>query len=235
MSDAPHLADNLARLEVETARLLRTAQGLDEASVREGSLCAGWTRAHVLSHLARNADALGNLVHWAVSGEPRAMYASPESRDADIEEGSRRPLSAILADLEASAGRFAAAAPGLAGAPEDADVEMRGGVVVKGRALPTLRLREVVFHHVDLDTGYGFADADPGFVHRSLDNAVERLRASGAGLALELRSEEGDSWSVGSGGQQVSGSRADLLTWLARGVARGLSSDGPLPAPPSWG
>ena len=234
-SAASHLADNLALLRAETGRLLHTAAALDEDSVREPSLCAGWSRAHVLSHVARNADALGNLVHWAVTGEPRPMYTSPQARDADIEAGAQRALGAILADLEASAARFAEAAPALAGAPEQAEVEMRGGVLVRGAALPTLRLREVVFHHVDLDAGYGFADAEPGFVHRSLDNAVERVSLSGTGLGLELCSTEGETWTVGDGSQQVRGTRAALLTWLARGVDLGLVSDGPVPAPPSWG
>ncbi|TQL60656.1 maleylpyruvate isomerase [Oryzihumus leptocrescens] len=233
MAASSHLADNLALLEVETAALLRTASTLDEVSVREGSLCEGWSRAHVLSHLARNADALGNLVHWAVTGEPTPMYASPEARDADIEDGARRPLSAILADLEASAARFAAAAPALAGGPEAAEVEMRGGVRVSGGSLPTLRLREVVFHHVDLHAGYGFADADAGFVRRSVDHAVGRLHAPD--LSLTLRSREGGEWTVGGGGQEVTGTDAALLTWLARGVDLGLSSDRPVPAPPPWG
>ena len=57
---------------------------------RAPSLCEGWTRAHVVTHIARNADALSNLVHWATTGEPTPMYASPESRDADIAEGARR-------------------------------------------------------------------------------------------------------------------------------------------------
>lgn len=233
MAPTSHLADNLALLEVETAALLRTASALDEVTVRAGSLCEGWSRAHVLSHIARNADALGNLVRWAVTGEPTPMYASPEARDADIEDGARRPLSAILADLEASAARFAAAAPGLAGEPEAAEVEMRGGVRVNGGSLPTLRLREVVFHHVDLDAGYGFADADAGFVRRSVDHAVGRLHDPH--LALTLRSHEGGEWTVGGGGQEVTGTDAQLLTWLARGVDLGLSSDRPVPAPPSWG
>jgi len=34
---------------------------------------------------------------------------------------------------------------------------------VLGGQLPTLRLMEVLFHHVDLDAGYTFADADPGW------------------------------------------------------------------------
>ena len=35
-----------------------------------------------------------------------------------------------------------------------AEVEMRGGLMVPPVALPWLRLREVVFHHVDLADGF---------------------------------------------------------------------------------
>ena len=37
-----------------------------------------WTRAHVLTHVARNADALGNLIEWARTGTPKPAYASRE-------------------------------------------------------------------------------------------------------------------------------------------------------------
>jgi maleylpyruvate isomerase len=51
------------------------------------SLLPDWTRKHVAAHLALNAGALGNLVHWARTGEKRLMYSSPEQRNADIEAG----------------------------------------------------------------------------------------------------------------------------------------------------
>jgi len=235
MARASHLSDNLALLRTETARLLETAARLDDAALRRSTLCEGWSRAHVLSHIARNADALANLVHWAVTGEPTPMYASPESRDADIENGARRSAAEIRADLLSSAQRFAASAEGLAGDPEQAEVEMRGGVVVAGGDLPTLRLREVVFHHVDLDAGYSFADADAAFVRRSLSNAVNRVSARDGAPPLSLRSDEGDTWTVAGGGQEVSGPQAALLLWLSRGVGDGVRSDAALPALPAWG
>ena len=40
------------------------------------SLLPGWTRAHVLAHVAGNADALVNLLTWARTGEETPMYAS---------------------------------------------------------------------------------------------------------------------------------------------------------------
>ena len=96
--------ENLALLDAETERLLATCVELTDPHRR--SLCAGWDVAHVLTHVARNADALGNMVLWAVDGQERAAYSSEESRAAAIEEGARRPLSEIVADVEESARRF---------------------------------------------------------------------------------------------------------------------------------
>ena len=165
------------------------------------------------------------------------MYASPESRDADIAEGARRPgRRPGRATWSTSAARFAEMAPSLAGPPEDREVEMRGGRVVPGRDLPTLRLREVVFHHVDLDLGYTFADADAGFVERTLRRAVATLADSPAAPSLRIRSDEGDVWSVGDGATYVTGTRAGLLLWLARGSrGRGQQPTGRCRPCRAWG
>jgi maleylpyruvate isomerase len=234
MTASSHLADNLALLGHETTLLVATAASLDDDAVRAPSLCQGWTRAHVLSHLARNADALGKLVTWAVTGNPVAMYDSPQARDGDIEAGSTRSAAEILADVQQSAARFASAIPGLDG-HERAEVEMRAGRRVLGGQLPTLRLLEVVFHHVDLDAGYTFADADPGFVRRAIRNAVERMGRSDDVPSLTLHGDTADKWSMGDGAQEVTGTNAALLLWLARGNGAGVSSREPLPTLPAWG
>ena len=83
-------ADNLVLLDVETDRLLTTTTRLTDP--HRGTLCEGWDVAHVLTPLARNADALGRMVQWAVDGPEREAYDSPESREAAIEEGAGRPL-----------------------------------------------------------------------------------------------------------------------------------------------
>ena len=235
MTPSSHLSDNLVLLAHETSLLMATAAGLNGETVRAASICVGWTRAHVLSHIARNADALGNLASWAITGTPVAMYKSPQARDADIASGSTRSAQEIYADLQASAARFASAAPGLAGPPESREVEMRAGRIVLGGQLPTLRLMEVVFHHVDLSAGYTFADADPGFVRRAIGNAVDRMTRSGKAPAISLRGDGGDTWSIGKSGQGVTGSNAAILLWLARGDASGISSPAVLPQMPAWG
>ena len=235
MNTPSHLSDNLSLLAHETSLLMRTAAGLDDEAMKRPSLCDGWTRAHVLSHISRNADGLGNLASWAITGTPRAMYDSPEARDADIAAGATRGAKEILTDLEDSAARFAAAAMGLAGPPEQAEVEMRHGRRVLGGQLPTLRLMEVVIHHVDLDAGYTLADADPGFVKRAVANSVSRMTAKAEAPSVTLRSDEGETWTIGGGSQVVTGSNAALLLWLTRGNGAGLSSRAGLPRLPSWG
>jgi maleylpyruvate isomerase len=232
---ASHLSDNLVLLAHQTSLLVATAAALDDETIRAASLCEGWARAHVLSHIARNADGLANLVSWAVTGTPVAMYDSLQAREADIVAGSTRRAREIFTDLQDSASRFASAAVGLAGPPEQREVQMRTGRTVLGGQLPTLRLLEVVFHHVDLDAGYTFADADPGFVKRAITIAVDRIRAKGREPSITLRGDHGDTWSISRGAQDVAGSNAALLLWLARGDGSGVSSEAALPGLPSWG
>ena len=92
---------------------------------------------------------------------------------------------------------------------------------------------EVVFHHVDLDSGFGF-DAVPAAIWCAdfVDDAVARLRATQGAPAVELRADEGDVWTLGEPTAYVSGSLADLLLWLARRDPTGPASDGELPGCP---
>lgn len=68
----------------------RVAEAMPAAAFGEPSALPGWTRAHLLTHLARNADGLGNLLTWAETGVERSMYGPGNARDDDIEAGSGR-------------------------------------------------------------------------------------------------------------------------------------------------
>ena len=85
MNEVSHSLDRLA---MATERLLTTATALSDAQVREPSSLPGWTRGHVLTHIARNADGLGNLLIWARTGTETPMYPSARSRGDDIEAGA---------------------------------------------------------------------------------------------------------------------------------------------------
>ena len=66
---------------------------------RAPSLLPGWSIGHVLTHLARNADGMRNMIEGAVLGEERLMYPSAEHRDADIEAGSSRTATELVDDV----------------------------------------------------------------------------------------------------------------------------------------
>jgi maleylpyruvate isomerase len=71
---------SLERLTTATDELLGQISGLAEADVREPSLLPGWTRGHVLSHLARDAEGGTRLLGWARTGiaaAPRARATGP--------------------------------------------------------------------------------------------------------------------------------------------------------------
>lgn len=84
------LADARRWMQQGTALLLSQAD-LAVGGLNQPSALPGWTRGHLLAHVAPNADALGNLVHWAATGEPTPMYSSPADRAAGIEAGRRLP------------------------------------------------------------------------------------------------------------------------------------------------
>ncbi|MGH3319683.1 MAG: maleylpyruvate isomerase N-terminal domain-containing protein, partial [Streptosporangiaceae bacterium] len=90
-------------LTVATDRLVATIDGLSDEDVRGPSLLPGWTRGHVLAHIARNADAMRNLVTSARTGADIPMYPSRERRDADIERDAPRPSAEHRRDLAESA------------------------------------------------------------------------------------------------------------------------------------
>lgn len=235
---AGELAAELAAVRRHTALLVEHAAALGD--VRAPSLCEGWSRAHVLVHVARNAEAIQRLAQWAVDGQPRPMYpGGTRGRDAAIEEGAVRtgpaftgdPRAAgvLVDDLAATAAALDPHLAALSGPWAVDEVEMRGGLLVPPRVLPLLRLREVVFHHVDLDDGFGFADVEPDLLRGFLDDAVGRLASTPDAPGLHLLSDEGDEWLVGDAGAVVHGPRAALLLWLARRDPRGVMAEAALP------
>lgn len=187
--DDPRLVD---AVRTHTDRLLDTARTLDDAA--SPSLCVGWSRGHVLTHVARNADGMAALVRAAVDGTGETMYASTQARDADIDAGASRPLDELVADVEHSAAALAEALPRLGAEHHGIRLERVPGVfLMRAARIPFLRLREVVYHHVDLDAGFTFVDVEPWLVQLFLSDEgarldeVERHRAMAGDLLWRAR------------------------------------------------
>src|SRR5215467_5296875 len=103
----PHSVDlTIERIAEAHSRLIESASALSDDQLREPSLLPGWSRGHVLAHVARNADGLANLLTWARTGIETPQYSSWEARDAQIDEGSGQPADEICADLLRSSENF---------------------------------------------------------------------------------------------------------------------------------
>jgi maleylpyruvate isomerase len=231
------------RVEEATAPLAVAAAMLSDTQAREPSLLPGWSRGHLLTHLARNADGLRNLLVWARTGVATPQYPSWDAREAAIEEGSGRSAAELAADLEQAAAGFADEAASLPAAAWDRLV--RGFTGPEHPAWYTLfrRLIEVEFHHVDLGSGYAPPDWPARFVADELEGVIRQfaarddvpacvLEVTGTGQRLLLGP-------VAAAGAQtpvtVAGPGCWLLAWLTgrdAGTRLSVSAppDGPEPA-----
>jgi maleylpyruvate isomerase len=232
-------AGTAARLQARVAAataLLRTSAGqIGDQQAREPSLLPGWSRGHLLTHLARNADSLRNLLTWARTGVTTPQYSSPQERSEGIERGAGRPAAELLADLGESAAALDLAAASLAAEAWAAHVAWHAAWYTLWR-----RLTEVEIHHVDLDLGYSPADWPEAFATYSLEQIAGHL-ADARSPAVVLRTSDGPVVvRIGPPADQpattVTGPVRDLLAWLTgRSTGTGLSTEpaGPLPALPS--
>jgi maleylpyruvate isomerase len=164
------------QIDDATQRLLSTARVLAEPDLRAPSLLPGWTRAHVVAHLARNADAMRNLLIGAKSGTDRPAYASAAARAADIEAGALRQPADLLADLADSAMALRTVARQLPDAAWRAEVRMLDSGPFAAAGLLTRRLVEVELHHADLGSGYGPADWPAAFAALELAEPMRSQR-----------------------------------------------------------
>ncbi|MFF4795296.1 maleylpyruvate isomerase N-terminal domain-containing protein [Streptomyces sp. NPDC001276] len=158
-------ADARAWARTGTELMLDAVAGLGEAGFSAPSVLPEWTRGHLVAHVAANADALCNLVHWAATGEETPMYASAEERAAGIAKGPTLSADELRSWLTSSAHRLAEGLDGLTDEQWQHQVVTAQGRTVPATELPWMRAREVCVHAVDLGTGVvTFADLPKGFL-----------------------------------------------------------------------
>ncbi|BCL12829.1 maleylpyruvate isomerase [Micromonospora sagamiensis] len=229
----------MSEVDAATDRLLRTAARFDAADLADASLLPGWTRGHVLAHLARNADGLVNLLTAARTGEHVPMYASDAAREADITAGATRPPEAHLDDLRRCTDRFAEAVAAMPVEAWAASVQGRRGPL-PAATLVWGRLREIEVHHVDLAAGYQPADWSEAFAHRLLHEVTAGLADRADAPAMVLRFDGvRHQLVVGApaAAPTITGPASELAAWLtgrADGRTLTVAPDRPLPLPPEW-
>ncbi|RAM36868.1 maleylpyruvate isomerase family mycothiol-dependent enzyme [Arthrobacter globiformis] len=232
MINPARLHSDLSRLGRETDMLMATVESLSADEMTAPSLCEGWTRAHVIAHLASNGRALVRLINWALTGEEQQLYASKEARGQEISDLANLPREELLGMLRESAQYFAEQARRLGGGLAVEEVHLHGKQI-PATSIVALRIAEVVVHHHDLGTAWTIEEADPDSVLNAIEAAVRTMRAKGA-PGMTLVTEERDEWVIGDGALRVSSDREGLLEWLARGALDNVEASGPLPTLPSW-
>jgi maleylpyruvate isomerase len=229
----------LRELAAATRQLLAGLAGLSDAQVGELSLLPGWTRGHVLTHLARNAEGGARLLAWARTGVPSYEYQSLAARAAAIEAGADRPAAALIQDVRQTADAFAAAAIGM---PEQAwqrAVRYTAGQEPPAEVIVPSRLAEVLIHHVDLDLDYRPSDWPAWFTSDTLSHTAAALTKASTMRPVRLASTgTGNLFTIGATGSDspvISGPECELMAWLfGRSCGSQLSvvPAGPLPQVP---
>ncbi|MFV0307853.1 MAG: maleylpyruvate isomerase N-terminal domain-containing protein [Desertimonas sp.] len=168
----------IARLGAEdaTARLLARLAGVSVDPATPSRL-PGWSRGHVLTHLARNADSMFRVLDGLASGDVdiERYPGGAASRDRDIDAGAGRPFRAARHDVESSARRLHARWSEF-DHWEGRSTEATGHTIPV-TDLPMMRWREVEVHGVDLDLGLTPADWPALFVRLELRAMEMRWRA----------------------------------------------------------
>jgi maleylpyruvate isomerase len=162
LEEMPDLASQLCREAHQ--RLWDTVSSLSGDRVRTSSRLGGWTVGHVLTHLARNADAHARVLRGALVGEDRPKYSGGhQQRSREIDQGAARRAEEILHDLGTSQASLEAVFEecSAAGWPNP---QFFGGRSYGPRGCPAHRLRETEMHHVDLRLGYEPSDWSDEYV-----------------------------------------------------------------------
>ena len=191
-----------------------------------------WSRAHVVAHLARNADALINLLTWARTGVETPMYPSREVRNAGIAATAAAPPAELRSDyvgrLRPARADAIEAMPAEAWTAEirtnqgDADPGVRGAVDA-GQGGVGARHRP--------PTPASPSPTSRRFCAALVDDVLGLFAARDQTPDVTVVATDVDrTW--GSGGTRVEGPVAAVAAWLTRGDASGLSGD--VPPPPAW-
>ena len=204
---------------------------LSDGDLAADSNLPDWSRGHVVAHLARNADALINLLTWARTGVETPMYPSREVRDAGIAASAALPPAELRRDYVAACDRLAKTIEAMPAEAWTAEVRSGQGAAIPASTVPWMRAKEVWVHGTDLRAGLTFADVPEDFCAALVDDVLGLFASRDQTPDVTIVATDVDrTW--GSGGTQVEGPVTAVAAWLTRGDASGLSGD--VPPPPTW-
>ena len=240
------MADLVARLGDVRASSSALLAGLDaerwsDADMRAPSVLPDWTRGHVLTHLARNADGITATLAGALRGDIVPRYPNgPAGRAADIEAGSGRSAVELMADVRDAVDRL----DRLFGSVNEARAwDVPTDLGRPARSWLNNRWREVEIHRADLRSRYGARDWPATFVGYLLPRlAAEVGNRSDQPLRIEVVHEGstttnlgGTAWTSDAGDPvTVRGPDWALLAWLTGRPSLANDALGAMPELAPW-
>ncbi|WP_019201126.1 maleylpyruvate isomerase family mycothiol-dependent enzyme [Tsukamurella sp. 1534] len=221
-----------------TAHFARALSDLTDDDLLLPSGLAGWSRRHLVAHVAYNAAALCRVMDWARTGVETPMYSSPSARNEEIEAGSSLNPAALRNLYDHTVARLDERWRNATGAVWAAPVRTAQGRDVAAAETVWMRTREVWVHAVDLGAGARFGDIPPVVLDGLLGDVVSKWRGAGDGGEYVLHIAGRDPLPVDPSRSHgapvvVEGDLAAVTRWAAGRGAVGLVSPAP-GTPPRW-
>ncbi|MCG5220395.1 maleylpyruvate isomerase family mycothiol-dependent enzyme [Streptosporangium sp. KLBMP 9127] len=206
---------------------------LTDDDIRAPSALPGWTRGHLVTHLANLAHAFTRQAEYAHQGRLIEVYdGGRPGRDAAIERGAGRTAAELR---EATTTAHATLEKAWAATGDDGwalPVSYRDGELLD---TVVTRRREVEIHLADLDLGYLPSNWPVEFCEHTATFLAPRVPD---GIRLTLSATDTTwNWTSGTGEPVVvRGPAGDLTAWLAGRSTGGrvTAENGDLPQLDPW-
>jgi maleylpyruvate isomerase len=202
-------------------QLLTLTADLDDAAARGASALPGWSRGHVITHIANFSEAMTRQVEEALQGRLVEVYdGGRPARDAAIEAGADRPAAELRTHLTEAVGNLLAAWDKVGPTDWPLPILHRNSNLSAGLQATW---RELTIHTTDLDLGVTPAAWSESFCLHLLDFLRPRTPED---IHLILQSPT-TTWDNGTGDPiTLEGTLTDLTAWYA-----GRQPPGPITGP----
>jgi len=205
-------ADLTDRLERAADTFATKIGPLTDDDVRAHTELPGWTRGHLLAHIAHVSNAVARQVEYARRGELIEFYDGGQGgRTQAIEMAAGHSAEEHRAAIAAAFTRALSALGSLTPEQWQLPISYRDGVVMDGALA---YWRELVIHLADLQVGRGPETWSKEFCLYLIDFLAVRVPA---GIRLKLLPLAMAPMTVGDGENavSVSGMLTDIAAWLA--------------------
>ncbi|TCC60476.1 maleylpyruvate isomerase family mycothiol-dependent enzyme [Kribbella pittospori] len=203
----------MALNDVKTAAAALTAlvADLDEETARGASVLPGWSRGHVITHIANFSEAMTRQVDEALLGRLVEFYdGGRPARDAAIEAGAHRPAAELKSHLAAATTALLATWDKVGPDDWQRPITHRESNIA---AAVNTTWRELTIHTTDLNLGPTPATWPPAFCLHLLNFLRPRTPE---GIHLTLQPTDAPTWENGTGTPiTLTGTLPALTAWYA--------------------